>query len=197
MLGPGLRIVAFENPQPPPELPYSVMFTGGRSLRGGNREARTPGSGAGRSVMSGTTLAAERPIKIPPMTRAAPRARFSFSMLLSPRPSADDMKGRRHRPMRSATKFRTPDEIVALLQRLKPVGVGVAGNDVDLEIKVDEIEGMGDIERSEDELDQEPRLQREGAGRVLVRKLSRAIQPRPVSNVRDVEVPVPLVRIDL
>src|SRR2546428_4258422 len=161
------------------------------------REDRQPGSAAAPMSSGAIGSGGVRGKKSPPMTRAAPRARFSFSMLLSPRPSADDMKGSRHRPMRSATKFRTPDDIVARLQRLKPVGVGVAGNDVDLEIKVDEIEGMGDIERPEAELDQEPRLQRERAGRVLVRKLSRAIQPRPVSNVRDVEVPVPLVRIDL
>src|SRR2546425_10549826 len=63
MLGPGLEIVAAENPQPREAFPYSVKFTGQTPVRGGS------GEGAAATTPTGS-MEVER--NVDPTARAAP-----------------------------------------------------------------------------------------------------------------------------
>src|SRR5437879_4483887 len=62
-LGPGLEIVAAENPQPREAFPYNVKFTGQTPVRGGS------GEGAAATTPTGS-MEVER--NVDPTARAAP-----------------------------------------------------------------------------------------------------------------------------
>src|SRR2546422_4655401 len=78
-----------------------------------------------------------------------------------------------------------------------PICVRVARNDVNLEIKRDEPERVVDVERAKDDLDCEAGFQRESPGRVEGGEVPSRVEPLALGDVRDVEIPVPLVRVDL
>src|SRR3989441_8153849 len=64
MLGPGLAIVAAENPQPRDAFPYNVRFTGQTPVRGGR------GGGAAAAAQPKGGMVAGRDVD--PTARAAP-----------------------------------------------------------------------------------------------------------------------------
>src|SRR2546422_8594759 len=64
MLGPGLAIVAAENPQPRDAFPYNVRFTGQTPVRGGR------GGGAAAATKPKGAMDAGR--NVDPTARAAP-----------------------------------------------------------------------------------------------------------------------------
>src|SRR5205823_8791194 len=99
--------------------------------------------------------------------------------------SGCDMKGCNHRVMIQAAKFRAVDLEVSGDERLEPVLVHVARNHVNLQAVRRDGEGMGDIDRLEQELDDLAHLHREGPG---LRTAVRAVR------ICHVETPRPLLR---
>src|SRR2546425_8998828 len=134
--------------------------------------------------------------RIPATTSAATRAPLP-TIRLRLLASLHDMERGGHRVVVETAEFSASDRIVTGLQRLEPVCVRVTRDDVNLEIERDEPERVVDVERAKDDLDRETGFQREGPGRVERGEVPGRVEPLALGDVRDVEIPVPLVRVDL
>src|SRR3989442_11133488 len=164
-------------------------------VRGGRSATRSPKDVLDGAWRSGITAARETQ-RIPATTSTATRARLP-TIRLRLLASLHDMERRRHRVVVETAVFGTADRVVTGLQRLEPVRVRVARNDVNLEIKRYEPERVVDVERAKDDLDCEAGFQRESPGCVEGGEVPSRVEPLALGDVRDVEIPVPLVRVDL
>src|SRR5437667_665133 len=165
-------------------------------VRGGTSAACSPNDaadGAGTSAIA----AAMEAHRTPATTSTAMRVRLA-AIRLRLLASLDDMERRGHRVVVETAEFGAPDRVVTGLQRSEPIGVRVAWDHVDLEIKRDEPERMVDVEGAKDDLDRETGLQRESTGRVERCEVPGRVVPAfRFIDVRDVEIPVQLERVDL
>src|SRR2546425_4421375 len=164
-------------------------------VRGGRSATRSPKDVLDGAWRSGIAAARETQ-RIPATTSTATRALLR-TIRLRLLASLHDMERRRHRVVVETAVFRASDRVVTGLQRLKPVRVRVARDDVNLEIERDEPERVVDVERMKDDLDREAGLQRERPGRVEGGEVPGRVEVLALGDVRDVEIPVPLVGVDL
>src|SRR6266566_4253259 len=177
--GPGFVIVALVNPQPRPASPWSVRFTDGKAVPrtvAGVKALAATDSDAGENS-GAAAIAARRRIA----TEMSAGPRTSPPVIPPPvsLPSAHDLQGRGHRVV------------------VEPAEIRVARDHVDLQVEVDQVERVGDVEGTKDDLHDEFRLDGESPGGVERREVARRVQPLALSDVGDVEIPIPLVRIDL
>src|SRR6266487_886974 len=195
--GPGVVIVALVNPQPRPASPWSVRFTDGKAVPrtvAGVKALAATDSDAGENS-GAAAIAARR--KIATEMSAGPRTSPPVIPPPVSLPSAHDLQGRGHRVVVEPAELRTSDHEVTRPQRLEPVEIRVARDHVDLQVEVDQVERVGDVEGTKDDLHDEFRLDGESPGGVERREVARRVQPLALSDVGDVEIPIPLVRIDL
>src|SRR2546423_15553543 len=90
-----------------------------------------------------------------------------------------------HREMLQAAEFGTVNFVVPGHERLEPIHIRVAGNDIKLQAVGGNGEGMGDVDGLEQELDDLAHLHREGPG---LRTAVRAVR------ICHVETPKPPLR---
>src|SRR2546426_12440044 len=186
MFGPGSVIGALENPQPRTEFPVNVRLTGEIPvLGGGNSVGARPGE-ADEGI--DTRVPPTAPSNAATTARTAMRA--WFPIIAPPRTprSLHHVERGRHRVMVQAAELRAPDRVIAGLERLEPVRVRVSGDDVDLEQEIRKVERVRDVEGTKDEFDRQTRFHAEGAGCVQRCERPRAVEPRAVPDVGDVEV---------
>src|SRR5437667_410892 len=165
-------------------------------VRGG-KSAACSWKGAADGAGTRAIAAAMEAHRTPGTTSTAMRVRLP-TMPLRLLASLDDMEGRDHRVVVETAEFGASNRVVTGLQRLEPIVVRGAWGHVDLEIKRDEPERMIDVEGAKDDLDRETRFERESTGRVERCEVpGRVVPPFRFIDVRDVEIPVPLVRVDL
>src|SRR5205809_463308 len=84
----------------------------------------------------------------PTMRRAIRRTATTAAAL-----TGDNMEGRNHRIMLQAAELGAVNLVVADLERGEPVDVLVARDHIDLEIECRDVEGVGDVDAVEDQLD--------------------------------------------
>src|SRR5438552_19142643 len=133
-------------------------------VRGGKSAACSPNDaadGAGTSAIA----AAMEAHRTPATTSTAMRVRLA-TIRLRLLASLDDMERRGHRVVVETAEFGAPDRVVTGLQRLEPIGVRVAWDHVELEIKRDEPERTIDVDGAMDGFDREIGFHRESPGRV-------------------------------
>src|SRR3989442_5068356 len=135
--------------------------------------------------------------RIPATTSAATRAPLP-TIRLRLLASLRDMERDGHRVVVETVEFSASDRVVTGLRRWERVRVRVARDDVNLEIERDEPERVVDIEGAKDDFDRETGFQRERTGRVERGEVPGRVEPTLVlGDVRDVEIPVPLMCVDL
>src|SRR2546430_629784 len=201
MLGPGFAIVAFENPHPVLAFPEKVKLTGQTPVRSGSGGGGSAGTSSSEAAAAGTNVnpnPTAAPTTTATIARLAAHAQIRIiSLPLTPRPSLHHVEGRRHGVMVETAELRAPNRVIAGLERLEPVRVRVARDDVDLEQEIRKIERVRDVEGTQDEFDGQTGFHAKRASCVQRCECPRAVEPRAVPDVGDVEIPEPLVCVDL